>query len=181
MNPFQSWKSDSLEELVQLLAFPQAVHVGLAKPERAFGKDAPVNPFIEHLDAPRHVAIDWDARFGCEAVDGSGHVLGLWRCSRKGKRQFVFLLHGDDSPVSYPVYRSGGARLPGRVGTRDLIDQGQLWRVPDSPSFSLPAYMVFPVDHQEDVLVSALDSLRALGAEERAASRESLMTAITNK
>lgn len=78
------------------------------------------------------------------------------------------------------LHCGGSGYFPMRI-TRDLIDQGQLWRVPDSPSFSLPAYMVFPVDRQEDVLVSALDSLRALGTEERAASRESLMTAITNK
>lgn len=71
------------------------------------------------------------------------------------------------------LHCGGSGYFPARI-TRDLIDQGQLWQVPGTPFFSLPAYMVFPVDRQEDVLVSALDSLRALAARERAASRESL-------
>ncbi len=60
--------------------------------------------------------------------------------------------------------------------TRDLIEQGQLWLVPHCPSFSLPAYMVFPVDRQEEVLLNALNSLRALSLEERTASKKSLRT-----
>ncbi len=70
------------------------------------------------------------------------------------------------------MHCGGSGYFPLRM-TRELIAQGQLWRVPDSPSFTLPAYMVFPVDRQEDMLANALDSLRALGAEERAASGES--------
>jgi DNA-binding transcriptional LysR family regulator len=72
------------------------------------------------------------------------------------------------------LHCGGSGYFPLRIA-RELIDQGHLWRVQDSPSFSLPAYMVFPVDRQDDMLASALDSLRALGAEERAASRENLM------
>jgi DNA-binding transcriptional LysR family regulator len=75
------------------------------------------------------------------------------------------------------LHCGGSGYFPLRI-TRDLIDQGQLWLVPHSPSFSLPTYMVFPVDRQEDILMSAVNSLRHLGSEERAASRENLPPAI---
>ena len=73
------------------------------------------------------------------------------------------------------LHCGGSGYFPLRM-IRELIEQGQLWLVPHSPSFSLPAYMVFPVDREEDVLDSALNSLRVLGSEERAASRESQQT-----
>ncbi len=73
------------------------------------------------------------------------------------------------------LHCGGSGYFPMRI-TRDLIDQGQLWLVPHCPSFSLPAYMVFPVDRQEEVLMNALNSLRALSLEERAASMKSLQT-----
>lgn len=73
------------------------------------------------------------------------------------------------------LHCGGSGYFPMRI-TRDLIDQGQLWLVPHCPSFSLPAYMVFPVDRQEEVLMNALNSLRALSQEERAASMKSLQT-----
>ncbi len=71
------------------------------------------------------------------------------------------------------LHCGGSGYFPMRM-TRDLIEQGQLWRVPHSPSFSLPAYMVFPLDRQDDVLESALTSLRALAAEECVASSHSI-------
>ncbi|MHB9119540.1 MAG: LysR family transcriptional regulator [Burkholderiales bacterium] len=75
------------------------------------------------------------------------------------------------------LHCGGSGYFPVRM-TRDLIEQGQLWRVANSPSFSLPAYMVFPLDRQDDMLVSALNSLRVLASEERAASTENLRAAI---
>lgn len=74
------------------------------------------------------------------------------------------------------LHCGGSGYFPMRI-TRELIEQGQLWMVPNSPSFTLPAYMVFPVDREEDVLLSVLNSLRALGAEERAATRAGLQAA----
>ncbi|TCV90647.1 LysR family transcriptional regulator [Sulfurirhabdus autotrophica] len=73
------------------------------------------------------------------------------------------------------LHCGGSGYFPMRI-TRDLIEQGQLWLVPHCPSFSLPAYMVFPVDRQEEVLLNALNSLRALSLEERTASKKSLRT-----
>lgn len=78
------------------------------------------------------------------------------------------------------LHCGGSGYFPLRI-TRDLIEQGQLWLLPGCPSFTLPAYMVFPLDRQEGVLTSALDSLRALGAEERRASEESLRRATANQ
>ncbi len=67
------------------------------------------------------------------------------------------------------LHCGGSGYFPRRI-TRDLIEQGQLWQIEDSPTFSLPAYMVFPLDRQDDTLARALDSLRILGAEERKAN-----------
>lgn len=75
------------------------------------------------------------------------------------------------------LHCGGSGYFPIRT-TRDLIEQGQLWQVEQSPSFSLPAYMVFPLDRQEDMLLSALNSLRSLASEERAASVNNLQAAI---
>lgn len=77
------------------------------------------------------------------------------------------------------LHCGGSGYFPMRI-IRELIEEGQLWLIPHSPSFTLPAYMVFPVDRDEDVLVSALNSLRILGSEERAASRKSQQTLIQN-
>lgn len=65
------------------------------------------------------------------------------------------------------LHCGGSGYFPRRI-VRKLIERGEMWQVRGSPVFSLPAYMVYPLDRQEDMLVSALDGLRALGAEERA-------------
>ncbi len=75
------------------------------------------------------------------------------------------------------LHGGGSGYFPIRT-TRDLIEQGQLWPVANSPSFSLPAYMVFPLERQDDMLVSALSSLRVLASEEQAASMRNLQAVI---
>lgn len=62
------------------------------------------------------------------------------------------------------LHCGGSGYFPLRM-TRELIEQGQLWRVKNSPSFVLPAYMVYPLDRQEDILLSAQDGLRELAGE----------------
>ncbi len=64
------------------------------------------------------------------------------------------------------LYCGGSGYFPVRMA-QELIEHGQLWHKPDSPVFTLPAYMVFPLDRQENILESALDTLRDLGAKER--------------
>lgn len=65
------------------------------------------------------------------------------------------------------LYCGGSGYFPVRM-TRDLIEQGQLWHKLDSPVFFLPAYMVFPLDRQDNILDSALDTLRNLSVKEQA-------------
>jgi hypothetical protein len=47
-------------------------------------------------------------------------------------------------------------------------DARQLWRVPHSPQFRLPAYMVYPRDSDNATLKQALDGLRELARAEQA-------------
>jgi LysR family transcriptional regulator, flagellar master operon regulator len=65
------------------------------------------------------------------------------------------------------LYCGGSGYFPMRM-TKELIELGQLWHKPDSPVFSLPAYMVFPLERQDNILVSALDTLRDLSSKELA-------------
>ena len=64
----------------------------------------------------------------------------------------------------------GSGYFPQRL-VRSYIDAGQLWRVPDSPQFRLPAWMVFPHDSETATLKSALDGLRELARAEHANAR----------
>jgi DNA-binding transcriptional LysR family regulator len=61
----------------------------------------------------------------------------------------------------------GSGYFPQRL-VRRYLDAGQLWLVPDSPQFRLPAWMVFPRDNESTSLNWALDGLRSLAREEQA-------------
>jgi hypothetical protein len=52
----------SVEELVQGLAVPHAIHVGFPKSERNIGGDAIIRGIIVTLQIPRSPAIDADVR-----------------------------------------------------------------------------------------------------------------------
>ena len=60
----------------------------------------------------------------------------------------------------------GSGYFPQRL-VRQLIEAGRLWRVPDSPQFKLPAWMVFPREGS-NTLKNALDGLRTLARDEQA-------------
>lgn len=63
--------------------------------------------------------------------------------------------------------QSGGAGyFPLRM-VREALREGRLHRVPQGPSFTLPAYMVFPLARSEGFVEQALEGLRLLGREER--------------
>jgi len=64
------------------------------------------------------------------------------------------------------LHCGGSGYFPLRM-TRELVAEGQLWEVKHAPSFTLPAYMVYPLDRQEGILISALEALRNLAIEER--------------
>jgi DNA-binding transcriptional LysR family regulator len=61
----------------------------------------------------------------------------------------------------------GSGYFPQRL-VRRYIEDGQLWRVPHTPQFRLPAWMVFPRDGDSATLNHALDGLRTLAREEQA-------------
>jgi DNA-binding transcriptional LysR family regulator len=61
----------------------------------------------------------------------------------------------------------GSGYFPQRL-VRHHLEAGRLWRVPDSPQFRLPAYMVFPRDNESATLAHALDGLRQLARSEKA-------------
>jgi DNA-binding transcriptional LysR family regulator len=61
----------------------------------------------------------------------------------------------------------GSGYFPQRL-VRRYIEAGQLWRVPHSPPFKLPAWMVFPRDSDSTTLKQALDGLRELARAEQA-------------
>jgi DNA-binding transcriptional LysR family regulator len=60
----------------------------------------------------------------------------------------------------------GSGYFPQRL-VRRYIEAGQLWRVPHTPQFKLPAYMVFPRDSDNATLKQALDGLRELARAEQ--------------
>lgn len=58
------------------------------------------------------------------------------------------------------IMANGGACfLPERIAARSLRN-GQLHRVPDSPGFRLPSYVVYPLETEADALQPALQILR---------------------
>ncbi len=61
----------------------------------------------------------------------------------------------------------GSGYFPLRL-VRRYIEEGKLWRVPHTPQFKLPAWMVFPRESDSETLQRALDGLRELAREEQA-------------
>lgn len=61
----------------------------------------------------------------------------------------------------------GSGYFPQRL-VRHYIEEGKLWRVPHTPQFKLPAWMVFPREGDSATLKHALDGLRQLAREEQA-------------
>ncbi|HEY9199131.1 MAG TPA: LysR family transcriptional regulator [Gammaproteobacteria bacterium] len=68
--------------------------------------------------------------------------------------------------VQLIINNGGSCFLPIRM-TEPFIQEGRLFPVPDSPQFSLPAYMAYPRESDSVVLPQALDSLRALARQEQ--------------
>jgi DNA-binding transcriptional LysR family regulator len=64
----------------------------------------------------------------------------------------------------------GSGYFPLRL-VRSHLEAGRLWRVPDSPQFRLPAFMVFPRDNDSATLKRALDGLRELARSEQVRDR----------
>jgi len=58
------------------------------------------------------------------------------------------------------ILTSGGSGYFPRRLVRAHIDSGRLFRVPDSPTFALPAYMVYASDGDSELLGTALAAMR---------------------
>lgn len=67
--------------------------------------------------------------------------------------------------VQLILANGGSCFLPARMAA-EFIAVGRLHRVPDSPEYTHPAYMVFPSDSDNPVLAQALEGLRELAAQE---------------
>ncbi|HEY0635965.1 MAG TPA: LysR family transcriptional regulator [Gammaproteobacteria bacterium] len=65
------------------------------------------------------------------------------------------------------ILLSGGAGFfPQRMVT-PLIEAGRLWLIPDTPAFSLPAYLVYSQDRRDPSMHRALEGLRLLATQGR--------------
>lgn len=68
--------------------------------------------------------------------------------------------------VQLIIANGGSCFLPIRM-TEPFIEEGRLFPVPDSPQFTLPAYMAYPRESDSIVLSQALDGLRELARQEQ--------------
>lgn len=68
--------------------------------------------------------------------------------------------------VQMALQNGGSCFLPIRLA-QPWLTQGRLFRVPDSPQFILPAYMVYARDHDAGALTAVLARLRVLAAHVR--------------
>jgi DNA-binding transcriptional LysR family regulator len=59
----------------------------------------------------------------------------------------------------------GSAYFPVRL-VREFLSAKRLFLVEDSPLISLPVYMVYPLDREDECIHTAIQGLRALGAQE---------------
>ncbi|SCZ57601.1 LysR family transcriptional regulator [Thiohalomonas denitrificans] len=71
--------------------------------------------------------------------------------------------------MQYLLRNGGSAHFPART-VRSLIAREWLWVVEDSPVFTMPAYMVYPLDRKEECLTLALEGLRELAEKEQSAA-----------
>lgn len=105
-----------------------------------------------------YIHVDWGPEFHAQFSDHHPHVPPPAMVTNIGWLGLQQLL----------IY-GGSGYFPQRL-VRQHIEAGQLWRVPDEPTFKLPAWMVFPRDSESGsaTLRSAVEGLRSLAREEQA-------------
>ena len=65
------------------------------------------------------------------------------------------------------VLAHGGSGYFARRIVEPLLKARRLHLVPDAPKFSMPAYVVYPVDREDEHMLSAIGIMRELAAEQR--------------
>ncbi len=106
----------------------------------------------------RYVHIDWGPEFEAQFTTNFPELEPPALLANIGWLGIQQMLH------------SGGAGYFPRRLTRDLISEGRLHQVPDSPAFSLPTYLVYPLERKDPALLKALEGLRMLAQKEQEAS-----------
>jgi DNA-binding transcriptional LysR family regulator len=69
------------------------------------------------------------------------------------------------------MHSGGSGFFPHRL-TRSLIAEGSLHQVSGSPVFTLPAYLVYPLERKDETMQRALEGLRMLGLREQQNSQQ---------
>jgi DNA-binding transcriptional LysR family regulator len=103
----------------------------------------------------RYVHIDWGPEFEAQFTTNFPELEPPALLANIGWLGIQQMLH------------SGGAGYFPRRLTRDLISEGSLHQVADSPVFSLPAYLVYPLERKDPSLLKALEGLRLLAQKEQ--------------
>ncbi len=104
---------------------------------------------------PGYIHIDWEAEFHEQFTEHFPHVPTPTLVANIGWLGVQQLLAF-----------GGSGYFPRRL-VQQHIAAGHLWRVPDSPRFRVPVWMVYPRRHDSDSLAQALGGLRALARDER--------------
>ncbi len=83
----------TVEKLVQPLAFPHPVHIGLTEAKRTFRQDKLVDAFVEYPYIPGRVAVDRDAGIAGKLANDSGGRRVRRSIPGRVKDEHVFRLH----------------------------------------------------------------------------------------
>ncbi|HQT00594.1 MAG: LysR family transcriptional regulator [Hydrogenophilales bacterium 16-64-46] len=105
---------------------------------------------------PGYIHVDWGPEFHAQFSEHFAHIGPPALVANIGWLGVQQLL----------VY-GGSGYFPVRL-VRHHLEAGRLWRVPDSPAFKLPAWMVYPRDSDNATLKHALEGLRELARAEQA-------------
>jgi hypothetical protein len=71
--------------------------------------------------------------------------------------------------LQHVLENGGSGYFPMRL-VRPYLASGKLTHQTAAPEFALPAYVVYPADSDPDLFGTALDGIRQVSAEERAAA-----------
>ena len=65
----------SMEELIEMITVPPAIHVGLAEAERALHEDSPIQPRILNPDIDRPVPVEAETGLDGQSIENRGHAI----------------------------------------------------------------------------------------------------------